>query len=76
MAEPTDRLPQIRAAILELEQAIARLDHALAGRKDEVELARELKAARADYDRLAAAARTVEARLDGVGDRLKAVLGG
>lgn len=75
MAEIEDRTAKSRAALQTLEASIARLERAIAGRKGEQALADDLVAARAEYDRLAAVARGVEARLSGVRERLQAALG-
>jgi ATP/maltotriose-dependent transcriptional regulator MalT len=75
VAETEQRLAKSRAALEALETALKRLEKAYAGRKGEQALSADLAAARADYDRLATAARTVESRLDGVRERLRAVLG-
>lgn len=75
MAEVEDRTVKSRAALQTLEASIAHLERAIAGRKGEQALADDLAAARAEYDRLAAVARGVEARLSGVRERLQAALG-
>jgi hypothetical protein len=71
-----DRIAKSRAALQTLEHSLARLERAIAGRKGEQALVDDLAAARAEYDRLAATARGVEARLSGVRERLQAALGG
>lgn len=76
MTTVDDRTAKSRAALQELEQSLLRLDRALARRKDEAALTDDLVAARADYERLAATTRTVEARLAGVRERLHAALVG
>ncbi|HEY1721353.1 MAG TPA: hypothetical protein VGG27_08920 [Magnetospirillaceae bacterium] len=76
MAETEDRIVKTRAALQDLERSLARLDRAIAGRKGEAALTDDLAAARAEYDRLAATTRAVEARLTGVRERLQAALVG
>ncbi len=71
-----DRTVRSRAALQELERSLARLDKAIARRKDEAALTDDLVAARAEYERLAATTRAVESRLAGVRDRLQAALAG
>ena len=74
MAEAADRLARSRAALERLERSLGRLERAMAARRGEQALAEELAKVRAAYDRLAATARGVEARLDGVRERLRAVV--
>jgi hypothetical protein len=76
VAETEDRIAKTRAALQDLERSLARLDRAIAARKDEAALTEDLVAARAEYDRLAATTRAVEARLAGVRERLQAALAG
>ncbi len=76
MANVDNRIAKSRAALQTLEHSLARLERAIAGRKGEQALVDDLAAARAEYDRLAATARGVEARLSGVRERLQAALGG
>jgi hypothetical protein len=76
VAEIDDRIAKSRAALQDLERSLARLDRAIAGRKGEAALTDDLVAARAEYDRLAATTRAVEARLAGVRERLQAALAG
>jgi len=76
LAEAADRLAKSRAALDRIERALTRLDRAILGRKNEQALSEDLVGARAEYERLAKAARSVEERLGGVRERLRAVLGG
>ena len=75
MPEADNRSPKSRAALQELERSLVRLEKAIKGRKNEQALMADLEAARASYDRLASTARGVDARLEGVRERLLAVLG-
>lgn len=67
-------LPRSRAALLQLDQALRRLETAVEQKIDDVSLADELKAVRADYIRLDDTSHLVESRLDGVVTRLKTLL--
>ena len=75
MTDASAALPRSRAALLDLERALGRLEGALA-RRGTAEMTESLRAARADYARLDAAARQVETRLGEVIARLKSALEG
>jgi hypothetical protein len=75
MANAEPRAAKSPAALQTLERSLARLERALANRKTELALAADVAEARSDYEKLAGAARGVEARLAGVRERLQDVLG-
>ena len=74
MAAVESRTLKSQAALAKLERALERLEHALAHRKTELALAADVAEARAAYDKLAGAAKGVEARLAGMRERIVAVL--
>ena len=76
MSDSESSLPKARAALRDLEGALARIESALARRPASDVLKTQLEAAQADYIRLDAAARTVQTGLDGAILKLRTVLEG